>query len=345
MARLAVVTSSPPFAEGGHLVMARALVDALRADGHEATLVITPVNRFGRQGAAYLATWLTDVGVSDAGPIDQVISLRFPAYAVRHERHVCWLNHTMREYYDLWPRFRAPLSPQGRLKESVRRRIIHTADRWFLRPSRTRLFAISKTVAARCDRWLGLRAEPMYPPPPLREYRCDGYGDYVFAVSRLTSLKRFDLLIRALAEPPARHVRCVIGGDGEDAETLTRLAADLGVRDRVSFVGRLDEPSLLTHLARCRAVAFLPHDEDYGFVTVEAFSSRKPVVTCTDSGGPAELVAAGGGLIAAPTSAAVAEALGRLSDDRALAERLGGEGYVQVAKMTWPAAVRRLLLV
>ena len=43
--------------------MARALVQALREEGHEAALVLTPQNRFGRQGAAYLATWLTDVGL------------------------------------------------------------------------------------------------------------------------------------------------------------------------------------------------------------------------------------------------------------------------------------------
>ena len=50
--RVAVVTSTPLFVEGGHLVMARALVDAFRESGHEAELVLTPQNRFGRQGAA-----------------------------------------------------------------------------------------------------------------------------------------------------------------------------------------------------------------------------------------------------------------------------------------------------
>ena len=63
--------------------------------------MVTPQNRFGRQAAAYLATWLTDVGrTHDDRPIDQVISLRYPSYAVRHPRHVCWLLHPMREYYD-----------------------------------------------------------------------------------------------------------------------------------------------------------------------------------------------------------------------------------------------------
>ena len=48
-----------------------------------------------------------------------------------------------------------------------------------------------------------------------------------------------------------------------------------GLADRVSLPGRLDEAQLVDHLARCRAVVFPPFDEDYGFVTVEAFASAK----------------------------------------------------------------------
>ena len=74
------------------------------------------------------------------------------------------------------------------------------------------------------------------------------------------------------------------------------------------------------HLARCRAVCFPPFQEDYGFVTVEAFASRKAVVTCRDSGGPAELVVDGvNGFVCEPTRRrAIADARMR----RALAERL-----------------------
>ena len=97
--------------EGGHMVIARSLVQALRDAGHTADIVVTPQNRFGRQASAYLATWFTDVASADGQPIDQVISLRYPSYAVRHPNHVCWLNHTMREYYDLWDRSAADLAP------------------------------------------------------------------------------------------------------------------------------------------------------------------------------------------------------------------------------------------
>src|SRR6476661_3686149 len=110
MATIAIVTSAPPLTEGGHLVHARALERALQQAGHRAGIVTTPSNRFGRQGAAYLANWLTDVGQTGGGErVDQIITLRFPAYAVRHPAHVCWLIHTMREYYDLWDQFSAQL--------------------------------------------------------------------------------------------------------------------------------------------------------------------------------------------------------------------------------------------
>jgi glycosyltransferase involved in cell wall biosynthesis len=347
MPRIAVVSSHPPFTEGGHLAIARSLVSALGDAGHEAELVLTPQNRFGRQGAAYLATWLTDVGESDGRRIDQVISLRFPAYAVRHPHHVCWLVHTMREYYDQWPAFRARLSRANQLKEGVRRRLVRAADQHLLGPGRLRrLFAISATVQQRLQGHLGRRADVLYPPPPQRPYRCDGYGDYVLGVSRLTPLKRVDLLVRALAEPVARAVKAVVAGDGPEAANLGALAAQLGVSDRVAFIGAVGEAALLEHYARCRAVCFTPLDEDYGFVTVEAFASGKPVVSCHDSGGPAELIANDrNGLLCAPEPAAVAGALARLCEDGPLAERLGAEGRRLTDAMRWSDVVRQLVVV
>ncbi len=347
MARIAVITSHPPFAAGGHLVIARSLRDALREAGHEADLVTTPQNRFGRQGAAYLATFLTDVSLShDGQPVDQVITMRFPSYAVRHPVHVCWLNHRMREYYDLWESFSGSLSPPARVKESIRRRVIHAADRHLLTRRVTRLFAQSATVQSRLQRWGQIGSEVLRPPPPPRRYRCDSYGTYFFAVSRLTPLKRIDLMIRALAEPVASDLRCVVAGEGEEAEVLAERARSLGVADRVNLVGAVDDDTLVRHLAECRAVCFTPLAEDYGFVTAEAFASRKAVVTCHDSGGPAELVESDvTGLVCDPTPASIAAAMRRLMDDPEAAQRMGEAGHALVRDWTWSAAIDRLVLV
>ncbi|MGE5246403.1 MAG: glycosyltransferase [Betaproteobacteria bacterium] len=346
MAVLAVVTSSPHLTEGGHLVIARALVDAARAAGHEAALVVTPDYGFGRTTATYLANRRTDVRRVGGRDVDQIISLRYPSYAVRHSAHVCWLNHTMREYYDLWPRFAATLSSKNRIKESIRRAVLHGVDRWLLSHNVTEVIAQSHTVRLRLAEAFGMEVDVWWPPPPPRPYRCDGYGDYVFAVSRLTPLKRVDLLIRALAEPSARGIRAVVAGEGDEAPSLARLANELGVASRVSFAGRIGDEAMLDHLARCRAVCFTPLAEDYGLVTVEAFASRKAVVTCRDSGGPAELVSDGRtGAVCDPTPAALAAALAPLFADAACAERLGAAAAADAAKLTWPAAIDRLVIV
>jgi glycosyltransferase involved in cell wall biosynthesis len=343
VSRIAVVTSSPPMVEGGHMVIARSLTQALRDAGHQAEVVVTPQNRFGRQASAYLATWLTDLGKSGGERIDQVISLRYPSYAVRHPRHVCWLNHTMREYYDLWDRFSASLSAQGRLKERVRRRLLHAADRYLLTRNVSRLFVQSRTIQNRLRMWPELTSTVLYPPAPQRPYRCDGYGDYIFFVSRLSPLKRADLFVRALASDEARAVRAVIGGDGEERDRLIALIRQLGLGNRVTLPGTLDDGQLVEHLARCRAVCFPPIDEDYGFVTAEAFASAKAVVTCRDSGGPAELVQDGvNGLVCEPTPAALGRALSRLMDDGGGAERMGAAARALADGMRWSDAVKAL---
>jgi glycosyltransferase involved in cell wall biosynthesis len=345
MSRVAVVTSTPLFVEGGHLVMARALVRAFRDSGHDADLVVTPQNRFGRQGAAYLAAWLTDVGIGHNNQrVDHVVSLRYPSYAVRHPSHVCWLNHTMREYYDQWEAFSAPLSWKGHIKEGTRRRLIHAADRYLLTRNVRKVFALSGAVQARLERWGHIPSTVMHPPPPQRAYRCEEYGDYVFAVSRLAPLKRMSLLIEALASPDGQGIRCVIAGEGEEAPLLEQAVRSRGLSSRVRLIGRIDDGELIGHLARCRAVCFPPFDEDYGFVTVEAFASRKPVVTCTDSGGPVELVRNDvNGKVCPPQPEPLARAMRTLLDDRAQAERLGAAAFDLASTMTWDRAVSRLL--
>jgi glycosyltransferase involved in cell wall biosynthesis len=346
MAVISVVTSAPPMTEGGHLVLARALERALLDAGHRAGIVITPSSRFGRQASAYIGTWLTDVGVTGTGErVDQVISLRYPSYAVRHPAHVCWLVHAMREYYDLWDRFSAALSPQGRLKERARRWAIHRADTYCFRRV-SRMCAISSTVKARVERWNGVPTEAVLPPPPQRDYRCDGYGDYLLFVSRLTPLKRAELVLNALAEPEARSVRCVFAGDGEDRARLEGVSRDLGLESRVTFAGRLSEPALLDHLARCRAVVFPPLDEDYGFVTSEAFASGKAVITCADSGGPLELVRAGeNGWVVESEPTALARAMAEAMEAPSLAERLGRQGRADVSRLSWADVIKRLVIV
>src|SRR5688500_17537453 len=185
---------------------------------------------------------MTDVSqTADGHPVDQVITLRFPSYAVRHPHHVCWLNHRMREYYDLWERFVRGLGRKGRLKESVRRKVFHAVDSYLLKRNVSRLVAQSRTIQARLQRFGGIPSELLYPPAPERAYWTHGYGDYIFAVSRLHPLKRLDLLVEAVARMSDRTLQFKIAGEGEEGLALRERIKDLGLQGRVEMLGAVTD--------------------------------------------------------------------------------------------------------
>src|SRR5690606_17211306 len=95
--------------------------------------------------------------------------------------------------------------------------------------------------------------------------------------------------------------------------------------------------------AGARAVVFAPFDEDYGYVTLEAFAAHRPVVTASDSGGVLEFVEHEvSGLVAEPTGEAIGEAMARLAADPALAARLGRAGYDRTRDISWDGVIDAL---
>jgi glycosyltransferase involved in cell wall biosynthesis len=130
------------------------------------------------------------------------------------------------------------------------------------------------------------------------------------------------------------------------AEELQRLARKLHVHRRVEWLGYVSEEEKRSLYAHALGVIYAPMDEDYGYVTLEAMLASKPVITCTDSGGPLEFVRDGEtGLIADPTPAALARAMDILWDNHDQAKTLGagGRAHYDSLEISWPKVVERLL--
>lgn len=345
--RIAVVTSDVPFVEGGHLTIARSTVRALNEYGYDADLILTPQNRFGRQFRAYLANRFYDVEQDGLGrAINQVITFRFPSYAVKHPKHVCWLNHRLREYYDQWTFLYSQLGFKGKLKEKTRRHLIQTLDTHLLKHSVTKLYAQSQTIQNRLQRWGKIASEVLYPPPPQRDYYTESYDNFIFSVSRLQRLKRLDLLVESFKYVKNKNLKAIIIGDGPEKEEIIKKIKDNKLEERISLLGKSDEKTVLKNFASCRAVFFAPEQEDYGFVTGESFSSKKAVITAEDSGGPAELVRdEETGFVCKPVPEAFAEKMDQLAEDEALAQRMGENAYNFISQITWEKTVKKLVIV
>jgi glycosyltransferase involved in cell wall biosynthesis len=339
---IVVCEAQVPFVHGGAELHVRKLVEQLRRHGFRAERVGIPFKWYPKdQLLPHAAAWrMVDLTESNGDPIDAIIATKFPTYFARHPRKITWLFHQYRAIYDLCG---TPYSEFDHSEGDVRLRDkLIALDNEMLGES-TRLFANARNTAARLARYNGLAAEPLYHPPPLAELLTPGpSGDYVLSVGRLETVKRVDLIVRALAY--ADHVRLIVAGDGPSRPHLERAAHEAGVADRVTWAGRVEERQLVALYGGALAVVFPPYDEDYGYVRLEGFLARKPVVTTTDAGGPLEFVEDGvTGLVVAPEPKAIGDAIARLAADRRAAAALGDAGYERARAITWTGVIERLV--
>ncbi len=340
---IAICTAQVPFMHGGAEIHVAGLRDALRAQGHLVEVVSLPFKWYPKVRIleSALAWRLIDLTEANGVPIDLVICTKFPSWAVRHPRKIAWLIHQHRQAYDLYG---TPLSDFSNNPDDneMRQRIVEI-DRRGLGECRA-LFAISDNVAGRLKRSTGLDAETMHVPINLTGLAVESYGDYIFSVSRLDRAKRVDLLLDALAAAGEPY-RAVIAGEGPEAAELRKQAQRLRIDHRVSFVGRIDDRDVVTYYNNARAVYNCPVDEDFGLVTVEAFSAAKPVLTASDAGGVLELVEhERTGIVAtAARPDLIAAGIRRLLDDDSLARALGAQAKLRVRDIRWELVVERLL--
>jgi len=342
MRTVLVCEAQVPFVHGGAELHVRGLVGELMRRSYRVERVSVPFKWYPKEELlTQAAAWrMIDLSESNGEPIDAVIATKFPTYFVRHPNKITWLFHQYRAIYDLCG---TPFSEFDHTERDVRLRDrLIALDNDMLAESK-RLFTNARNTAARLAQYNGLTAEPLYHPPPLAARLAPGpYGDYVLSVGRLEANKRVDLIVGAIAHAP--RVRLVVVGEGPLRARLEQTAIDAGVADRVTFAGRVDEHDLVALYAGALAVVFPPFDEDYGFITLEAFLARKPVVTTTDAGGPLEFVEDGvSGFVVAPTAEAIGAAVARLAADRAHAAALGDAGYDRARTITWDGVVDRLL--
>jgi glycosyltransferase involved in cell wall biosynthesis len=185
-------------------------------------------------------------------------------------------------------------------------------------------------------------------PPLARELR-ERYRSplLVFALGRHVYYKGFEFLIRAMAEVPG--AKLVLGGEGPLSDRLHEVAHEMGVADRIFFVGRIPEAELVAHYHACD-VFCLPSVEPaeaFGIVQIEAMAAARPVVCCELHNGVTWVNRDGEtGLVVPPADpAALAAALRQLADP-ALRARLGAQGRERAfAEFTTDAMARGTLQV
>jgi len=339
--KILVTANHTPFISGGASSHMNGLMDALKLHGHDVELLRLPFTFSPDASIQRLMTFTEelDMNAPNGQSIDRLISLQFPGYGMRHAHHVTWLMHQHRAVYELFDEQTAPPEHKA-LKTSIT-----DFDGRALGRARA-VFTNSKRVTERLQKYNNIPSQPLYHPPPDAEHLyCADAENYIYYPSRLETLKRQDLLIEA-----ARHIRAPVGilisGDGGQHERYRRLIDSHNLHDRVRLLGRVDEPMKRALYAHALGVFFGPYDEDLGYVTLEAMLSAKPVITCTDSGGPLEFITDHEtGFICPPSPEMIAARIDWLHENHSRARDMGQAAREQLTRMDirWEHVVERLI--
>lgn len=341
--KICVCSVQVPFVRGGAEYFTDNLVTQLTSRSYQVDRIQLPLQTLPIEEVVKgcLAWRLLNVDRIYNDSIDLVIGTKFPSYMIPHSRKIVWLVHQYREIYDLCGT--AYSGFQSDAKDNRLREMIMELDQLAFGEAK-KIFTISKTVSRRLKEYNGFDSEALYPPlGDAGEFRYSGMEDFVLSVSRLEGNKRIHLLIEAMQYVP-RPFRAVIVGEGFLSREYEKLAETLRVAERVIFTGSISRADLIDYYSRATALFYGPIGEDYGYATLEAFYSRKPVITCADSGGILEFVDESTGWVSSTDPKAIAACLHAALSHKADARIRGEAGYERIRHINWNYVFDHLLL-
>jgi len=345
--KIVIATVQVPFITGGAEIHAQLLCDELIARGHQSEIVTIPFKWYPGETLlnCMMMGRMMDVTEVNGEKIDLVIVMKFPAYYVRHPNKVVWLLHQHRQAYDLWGTEFGDIHKEE--DGEFLRNTIMLNDNLFLAEAR-RIFTNAGNTARRLKKFNGIDATPLYHPPANDDkLRCDGYENFVFYASRIDPMKRQRLLVEA-AKFIKSDTKIYVAGKGSERETayIQQLIEKYGLSERVKLLGFISEEEKIDYYAGCLGVYFGAFDEDYGYITLEAFFSKKPVIVHEDAGGPLEFVDHGrNGFVIKADPAVIAAKIDEWSENRDMAKEMGERGYNTLLekKINWDHVIDSLL--
>jgi glycosyltransferase involved in cell wall biosynthesis len=170
-------------------------------------------------------------------------------------------------------------------------------------------------------------------------------GEYILTIGTLQPRKNLSRLIEAYGRSklPSRDVRLAIAGKkGWLYDDLSKRAKQIGLVDRVLFLGYVSDEDKAALLSGACAFVFPSLYEGFGFPVIEAMACGAPVVCSNTSSLPE--VAGDAALLLDPLDVdALTIALDRIVSDDELRKSLIERGYAQARRFTWQACARTVL--
>jgi D-inositol-3-phosphate glycosyltransferase len=288
------------------------------------------------------------------------------AARLRDEWQLPWFHtfHTLARVKNERAAEGAMVEPEHRI--AVEQAIVRHCDRLIASSAQeaddlVRLYGAARSKLSVVAPGVDLEVFKQRPTAVLRQRLGLGDAEVVVFAGRLERLKGAETVIRAMAllgaDPAQTYppVLLVIGDDshngasesatsGGERARLEALAGSLGIRQRVRFMGSVDQPALAGYLSLAAVCVVPSYSESFGLVALEAAACGTPVVAARVGGLPT-IVKDGltGFTLISHDPAQYAERIGRLLADRELRRCFSRRSRLVATRFTWQGTVDRLV--
>ncbi len=346
--KILISTVQAPFIKGGAELLASNLKNALLKAGHEAEIVSVPFMDNPNEMIVdhIVAARMYDINYTWAGKIDLNIGLKFPAYYMPHDNKVLWVLHQHRAAYEL---FDTDYSSLKNNPEDLKiRNAVIAADNLYMNEAK-RVYTIAKNVTKRMDQYNKIKSEALYHPcPDMDKFYTKECEDYILMPSRINTTKRQVLAIEAMRYSKTKTKLYIVGKADNDYEKnrMLSLIKEYKLQDKIKYFDYISQEEKFEMYAKSKAILFIPLDEDYGYITLEAMAAGKPVITAKDSGGPLEFVDNGrNGFVVEPSAKEIAKVFDEVAKSSAISVELGVQSKNKLVEMniTWENVVKELI--
>jgi len=342
--KIIIASATVPFSSESRILFEEWLEQKLRECGHQVELARIPFS-FNYKELLPQITALRLYHLENE--CERLVCTGIPSYLIPHPNKYVWfLNHYC-EMSDLWNTELNNIQEDSE-RLAIREYIMRSDDATL--PEAKKIYTNSNIMSKRIIDFNNIKSIPLYPPIIKPEqFYCDSYGDYIFYLSRICPSKRQLLAVQAM-EYTKTDVKLLIIGKPDDPaymETINKYIKDHSLEEKVIILSEwITEEQKTEYFAKCLGALYIPYEKSFfGFPLLEAHYSRKPVITCTDSGGTGELINDGkNGFILNPETQVLAKCFDNLYINKQNAERMGVNGLKRIEELdiTWENVIGKL---
>ena len=185
------------------------------------------------------------------------------------QKHINYTYTPTRMFYDL----KQVYQQSFRFPKSLLFELFGSYWRWSIKRALNNideLLCISEVVRDRIRKYWNIESKIIYPPVDTSKYKCAASEGYFLYISRLSRIKRTDIVLDTFDKINDKLV--VAGADEEGFEERMKKMKN------VEYKGVISEDEKIDLLGHCEGLIYPPMEEDFGIVPIEAFASGKPVI-------------------------------------------------------------------